>query len=584
MPFVADQQPDAQPAGQSPPPAASGGAAPAAPPAPVGHFQPDLDHVISEQTSKAAEAPPGHHTMRAILRDPRTPQSVDLPQAGHLLKSGARGLVNSFAAMTGDTRKQIEERDKRIGLDEPHPTRGDTLAEIVGGMAAPSPSKFPGQGTSLAAARAADKAAGTTFGQQTASKIIQTLEKTISRLPGGGAIVRAIQNQNEKLAQTTDTIVHQLSGGADTSAEGAGKMLKGQLRKASQRMKDEAAGHYDEVEKLIPQNTPVGVKNTLEAARKLTTPLAVAENVSAKMIDPEIKSIREGLEKDLEASHLQAMPYGTLKELRTRIGQMIDWGPFATDVKNGQLKTIYNALTADMNVGASSVSKQAAEAVKKASAAYAKSKEAQAVLSSVINKAGGPEKVFSALMSGTKEGATTLREVLSAIDEPSRQILAASALQRMGRATASAQNAAGAVFSADTFLTNWSRMSTEARAALFGSLPGNYAQNVSQLAANIAGLKAYAKLIPNASNTAQALIFSGEAGYALHSLMTGDAKTAGAIAGSAAGTMALAHALTNPETVKWLADQTSRMLMTFAKGQAGTSAGHGDTDALGIAR
>lgn len=572
MGFVADPQPDPQ----SPAPAA---------PAMTGHFQPDLDHVITEQTRKAEEHQQiGSHTLFAFPRDPRTPHSIDIPQAGRLLKSGARGFVSSVAAMTGDTPEQIAARNKRIGLEQENRSGGDVAAEIVGGLVAPSPGKLPGTGTTLSAARAADKAAGTTLGQQTGSRIIQTLEKTLSRLPGGGAIVRAIQNQNEKLAQTTDDVVHQLSGGADTSAEGAGKVLEGQLGEAAQRMKNEAAGHYDEVEKLIPKSTQVGVKNTLETARKLTTPLEGAENVSARLIDPEIRAIREGLEKDIAANPLQALPYGTLKELRTRIGQMIDWGPFATDTKNGQLKQIYNSLTADMNVGASSVSKEAAEAVKKASSAYAKSKDEQAVLQSVINKAGGPEKVFTSLMSGTRDGATTLRQVLSSIDEPSRQILAASALQRMGKAVASSQNAAGTAFSAETFLTNWARMSPDARQVLFGSLPGNYAQNVSQLAANMQALRAYGKLIPNASNTAQALILSGEAGYALHSLLTGDLKTAGAFAGSAAGTMALAHALTNPQTVRWLANRTSQMLMSFAKGSAATQSGSpADIDPLGRA-
>ena len=569
MPFLPDAQPDT-PAGDTPPVVA-------------GHFRPDLDHVITTQADKAAAAPPGHHTAQAISdlafpRDPRTPRSFDnLSTAVPVLKSGARGLVSALGAMTGDNSKQIAARNKYLGLEEANPTTGDKVAEFVGGLAAPSPGG--GLGGSLSAARAADKAAGTTLGQQTGSAVWQTLEKTLARLPGGGAIIRSIQSQNEKLGQTTEDVVHQLSGGADTSAEGAGKVLKGQLKVAAKRMKEEAAGHYDEVEKLIPKDTPIGVKNTLETVRKLTTPLPGAENVSTKLIDPEIKGIREGLEKDLEASHLQGMPYDTLKGLRTRIGQMIDWGPFSTNTRNGQLKDLYSALTADMNVGASGVSKEAADAVKKASTAYAKSKEEQAVLKTVINKAGGPEKVFTSLMSGTKDGATTLRQVLGSIDEPSRQILAASALQRMGRATVGAQDAKGAVFSADTFLTNWSRMSPEARTELFGKLPGNYAESVSKLTANMAALKAYGKLIPNSSNTAQALIFSGEAGYALHSLMTGDLKVAAGIAGSAAGTVALAHAMTNPETTKWLADQTSRILMQSVKGRAGSSGD--DADALG---
>jgi hypothetical protein len=556
MPFVPDQQATT-------------------PPATSGSFHPDVDQVIKDQTAKAAAAkPPGHHTSQAISglalpADPRKPKDVDLEQAGRLLKSGARGFVSSLGAMTGDSPREVEARNKKLGLDEPQPSTGDKAAEVVGGLFAPSPGKFPGEAVSFMAARAADQAAGTTLGQQTGSKAVQMLEKTLARLPGGGALVRSVRNQNERLGQTTDDIVQNLSGGADTSAEGAGKMLKGQLKTAAKRMKEEAASHYDEVEKLIPKDTPIGVKNTLETVRKLTTPLQGAENVSKPLINKEIQALREGLEKDLEANHLQAMPYATLKELRTRIGQMIDWGPFSTDPKNGALKQVYNAITADMNIGASSVSKEAAAAVQKATSAYAKSKEEQAVLKAVISKAGGPEKVFNSLMSGTKEGATTIKQVLGAIDEPSRQILAASALQRMGRATAGAQGAAGTAFSAESFLTNWNRMSPEARQSMFGSLPGDYAKSVSRLAANIEGLKAYSKLMENPSGTAQNVLWGTEVGGALLSVLHGDPKTAAAIAGTAAGTAALSTALTNPETTRWLADQTSRLLMNYAKGQAG---------------
>lgn len=557
MPFVPDPQPTPQP----------------------GRFVPDLDSTIDVQTQKQG-APPAFHTEQALSslampRDPRMPKDVSLPRAGRNLKSMARGAVKAYEAGTLDRNPKTQEREtqsvvQNLGLDQPDPTSGDRGFEFLGGFLSPSPGGVGPKGASLSAARAADKA-GPTLGQKTGSQALQVLEKSLARLPGGGAIVRSIQSQNEKLGQTTDDVIQSLSGGADTSAEGAGGVLKSQIKKAAQRMKQEAASHYDEVEKLIPKDTPIGVKNTLETVKRLTTPLEGAENVSQKLINKDIQAIREALEKDLEGNHLQAMPYQTLKSLRTRVGELVDWGVFSSDPKNGQLKQLYNALTADMNVGASAVSPEAAAAVKKANEAYAKSKEAQQVLKSVINKAGGPEKVFDSLMNGTRQGASTLRQVLASVDEPSKQILAASALQRMGRATPGAQGAAGTAFSADTFLTNWNRMSAEAREALFGTLPGNYAQSVSRLAANVEGLKAYAKLLPNHSNTAQAMIFSGEAGAAIMALMHGDTKVAAGLAGSAAGTMALAQALTNPETTAWLANRTGQILVQASKAEAGGS-------------
>ncbi len=571
MPFVPlQQQPTSEPS-------------PAAPPgpdaAPVGHFQPNLDHVISEQTRKSEQAKAeGSHTLRAFgLRDPRTPRSVDLPQAGGLIKAGARGMTSTLASMTGETPEQISAREKRLGLDEPQPTGGERAAEVVGGLLAPSPGKFPGQGATFEAARAVDKATAKTLGQQTGYRAIQLLENAVARLPGGGAIVRAIKRQNEILGHTTDDVVGQLASGADAHPEGVGTKIEEQLKVAAQRMKNEAGANYDEVEKFVPKALPIGVNNTMETLRELTTPLEGAENVSERLIVPEIRAMREGMEKDISNSPLRAIPYGTLKQLRTRIGNMVDWGPFSTDVKNGQLKRIYNALTADMNIGASEVSKEAKEAVDKANKAYAVSKEKQALLQSVINHNGGKEKVFSALMRGTQDtkygaqGITVLREVLAQLDEPGRQLLAAGALRQMGRAVASEQNVASDVFSANTFLTNWGRMDPQARELMFGKLPGNYSQSITRLAANMEALKAYGKLLPNPSNTAQALIFTGEVGYALHALISGDVKAAAALAGTTGGTMALAHALTNPATARWLADRSSQILMNMAKASSASS-------------
>jgi hypothetical protein len=363
-----------------------------------------------------------------------------------------------------------------------------------------------------------------------------------------------------------------LAAGADTSATGAGKVIKDQLKVASQRMKATAAEQYSEVEKLSPPDTKVGVKSTLATLRAFTTPTPGAEQVTAQMVDPTLKAMREGLEKDASTLNMDALPYSALKELRSKLGNMIEWGPFATDSKNGQLKKVYEALTADMNTGAAQHSEAASAAVAKANANYAASKQQQDILKTVINKAGGPEKVFSALISGTKEGASTLTQVVSALDGPSRQILAASALQRMGKAAPGAQGAAGDAFSAATFLTNWNKMSPEARNVLFGQLPGDYAKHVSQLAGNVESLKAYEGILANPSGTGHAVLWGGEVGAAMMSLMTGNFHTAAAIAGTVAGTAAVSAALTHPATAAWLARKTGVLVISATKGEMGMTA------------
>jgi hypothetical protein len=210
--------------------------------------------------------------------------------------------------------------------------------------------------------------------------------------------------------------------------------------------------------------------------------------------------------------------------------------------------------------------------VRRANAEYAVSKQQQEVLKSVINKAGGPEKVFTSLISGTKEGASTVTQVVAALDGPSRQILAASALERMGKALPGSQSAVGDVFSAATFLTNWSKMSPQARNVLFGQLPGDYAKNVTQLAANVESLKAYEGILVNPAGTAHAALWGGAVGETLMALMTGHWGIAGGIAGSAALNATISAALTHPATSAWLAKKTGELVISASKGVMGATA------------
>lgn len=578
--------------GSSPPPA------PASVPAPANAAQAQAGNIIwDHETSKTAQ-PSGWNTLKAVVLGLMNPSVMasDPEMRNSFIrtsKSLARGALGAMASATGDTDEMIASRNKNIGLDEPSPSTSDKVSEFLGGVLAPFPGGPAGKAaSSLKMARTADKVAGTTAGQQTGNTAIQMLEKTLSRLPGGGALVESIRNQTDKVAHTTDDIVRNLSGGADTSATGSGRVINKQMEVASQRMKELAGSHFDEVDKLIPPETPIGVKGTLETLKRLTSIIPGAESSSKNLINSDIsalgrniqkdvgktpqidpgflpKAMLEGINKDLANSHLQALPYSAVKQLRTKIGQSIEWGPFSTDPKNGQLKQLYAALTADMNNGASSVSDKAAAAVSHANSAYAASKATQKILNSVIDKAGGPEKVFTSLMNSTKDGASTITEVVSHLDEPSRNILAASALQRMGRAAPGAQDVAGEIFSADSFLKNWHTMSPEAREVLFGRLPGDYSQNVTDLVANVGKLKAYSKILPNYSSTAQAMLWGGEVGGALMALMTGHPGTAAGIAGSAVGTMTLSAALTNPRTIKWLASETGKLAIAAAKGGVG---------------
>lgn len=482
----------------------------------------------------------------------------------HVVKAVARGFSRAWGEFTGDPESEIQARNKMLGVEG----KGDKAAEFIGGMVMPTP--MP-EAATWAASRAAD-ATKRTAGQLLDSDFLKYIERSLARLPGGDFLRRAVKNQNEQLGNKSADLVERLSGGADTSRTGVGKTIDAQVKSAVDRMKIEAGADYDVVDALIDPSTKIGVKRTLQTLRDLTEPTAGAEHATRPLIDSTLKQMRLGLEKDLAAQSMDAMPYEAAKALRTKLRGMIDWTHFTTDPKNGQLKQVYHALTADMSTGAAEINPAAAAAVMKANAAYTVNMKLQETLDRAVGSVGGPERFFESLMNGSAHYDTAV-QVVSQLDEPSKRILAAGILERMGKAVPSVQGAEGGAFSAATFLTNWNKMSRNSpqlRDLVFGSLPGEYSKNITQLAANVEVLKSYEGILSNPAGTAHAALWGGTVGTTMLALMSGRFDEAGKIGAGAGGIAAVSAALTNPRTAAWLAAQTAKLVISAAKGEMGT--------------
>lgn len=165
-------------------------------------------------------------------------------------------------------------------------------------------------------------------------------------------------------------------------------------------------------------------------------------------------------------------------------------------------------------------------------------------------------------MAGTKDGATRLRSVMQSLEPEQQQVVAATVFKRMGHATAGNQNASGDIFSPETFLTNYNRMSPEAKSALFDRVPGlrEQADNLADVAEN---LREGSKVFKNASGTAAAenqthtmrdmivgglMTGGGAEGY--HQLGPKGIALAAAVPATAYGA---ARAMTSPTVVDWAA-------------------------------
>jgi hypothetical protein len=462
------------------------------------------------------------------------------------------------------------------------------------------------QGQAALQQRVADAAtSGTnlTAGQASGSPLVQYLEGTVNKLWGGAPIGKAAEAQTEAMGSHVDQIVQSLAGGATPSPMTAGDAIVKGIGNAKtpgtaygdMRAAEKAA--YRKVDELVPPDHPIDVSNTLAKLAEYTATVPGAEATTAALIPPRIASMERNLSTDLteepppvekplidisgdikaaklgkppavqdtgpapEATMGTEIPYEAASALKTKIGNVIDWGSMPADpVANGALKQIHGALKTDIGVGASKAGEDAANAVKTANALYAANQATRESLNPIIEAKGGPEAVYQAATNGTRLGATEVSQVMTAINPQQRDLVRATVLDRLGRANPGQQNGPGTAFNANTFLTNWAKIDPAAKDALFGAsgTAGSLRQNLDSLTNTMGNIRSGTKL-RNYSGTGEAVGHSAGLFAVWEGLKGILAGHPGALVGTAAGVAAnnlLARALTSPATVAWLARST----------------------------
>jgi len=415
------------------------------------------------------------------------------------------------------------------------------------------------QATAQRIANAQAAGVNLTAGQATGSRLLQQLEGASSKFWGGGPIKQTAEQQAQGLGEHVDNIVENLSQGTTPSPTAAGEAINKGAAAARQTMKQAEQAAYSKVDSLVDPSTPVDVSGTLAKLDELATPTAGAEATTGSLIPPRISQLRDNLAADMaNGGGGTTLPYSAVRQLRTAVGREVN--PLSTDPANGSFKQLYGTLTDDMNAGAAAVSPEASQAVNAASSLYKSNQARRDFLDTIVDKAGGPEAVYQAATNGTKLGATKIAGVMSAIDPQSQNLVRATVISRLGRSISSQQNDLGTAFSADTFLTNWDKLSPEAKNALFGSSGSS-----GQLRTALDSLEQTASVIrkstiyKNPSGTGEA-IGHGAGLFALlegagHAL-TGSFGHLATVGGAIAGNAILSRALVNPRTAQWLARTT----------------------------
>lgn len=395
-------------------------------------------------------------------------------------------------------------------------------------------------------------------GQGTGRWSMQGAESLLSGGPTSGGVMRRFaEAQNEQIGSGLADVSNQLA--RNISGERAGRAIERGVQTFSKNTNAMRKALYWQADQHIPSDTPIGVSNTQRALADLTTPIAGAEATTGAQISPKMQQMAENLAQDVAAAQqagLAGIPYEAVKRIRTQIGEELSDFSLSTDRPTAQLKRLYGSLSQDLEAAAQAQGPSAVAAVRRANNYFKASADRLETLERVVDKNGGPEKVFQAAMSGTKDGATTLRAVMRSLPEDGQKAVSAAVIKRMGLASPGAQNAAGDAFSPNTFLTNWGSLSPEARRTLFGRYGAGFSEDMDKIARVAERIKEGSEVFRNPSGTANrgaAFAYPATIGGLL---ITGQVGPAAVAVGGGAGANVLARAMTNPRFVKWLARST----------------------------
>lgn len=406
------------------------------------------------------------------------------------------------------------------------------------------------------------RGAGTepSVGQATGNRFAQATESLLSKYPGGaGVMAGKAESQAAEIGTKVEKLADNLSANATPSV--AGRAIEKGLSGPGgfvDRFKQGQKVLYDKLDQFIKPSDSIKLSNTEKTLASMNQDIQGARNISQRFKNREVMDIEEALKRDTLGQN-GTLPYQAVKKLRTQVGEKIENGSLSDSVPRSQWRALYAALSKDLDGAAQATGNPGA--VKAMQRANAFSRAGHTRIDDILDKVSKqdiPEKVFKSAVNPAdmQAGASKIQGIMKSLTDGERDVVKSAFVRRMGLASAGQQGAEGDTFSSQTFLTNWNKMSPQAKDVMFSSKDGNLRKSLDQIASTAERIKEGSKVFANPSGTAPAIALAGLAGSAGTALATGNIGTAAGLLGSAASANLTARLMTNPRFVSWLARAT----------------------------
>lgn len=403
-------------------------------------------------------------------------------------------------------------------------------------------------------------------------RTLQMIEMGLNNTPfGGGVIDDAKQVTQDVLADRVGELAGRYRNPTGAPLQPASRLDAGSdIMRAGRDAVDafsvESKRLYDELDNVLPQgvNTPIGLNNTQGALGDILSSFPSAPELGQALQPKMFETYAAALDG------VGSLTWQEIKAFRTAVGGMIGDPVARGDTQLADIKRLYGALSDDMAAAAEAAGPDALAAFQKANAYFRNGVASiEGALADIADPSASPTSVWRSIKQLGTEG--TASESLRSLAVIRRKVApeawdtyASALLNDLGNATPGAQDVTGEVFSVNTFLTNWNKMSPEARSIIFdGTRYADLDASLQSLTRVIGALKDAGRL-SNTSNTA----LSVNMGRILNTLGVGvggatGAALSGDLAGFAGGIAGMggvvllpreaAKLFTNPRFVSWLA-------------------------------
>ena len=394
-------------------------------------------------------------------------------------------------------------------------------------------------------------------GAVSSSNTVATLEQALGASPFSSDVVQKQATRVlEQITQAAKNTVAKI--GTPVSKAEAGSVIRTAASNAAGRFKATQNAAYEKAFDLIGKDAPVALDAVRALRESLENQLNEAPGSLQRSLGQAINTLKT-IEMDATESAVSGtIPFSALRQIRTAIGKDLDEPLLAgsTGSQNAAMRQVYGALTEDMSAVAKLAGPEARKALEVADRYTRAWMNTAGVTLNKIGKFDTDEQAYNFAMSRLGDGGTNLQRLRNQFEPEEWDTVAASVLEKIGLARPGAQDATGDVFSVNTFLTNWSKMSAEAKNALFGGK--RYAEmreGLDTLVDVASSLKGVEKLA-NTSNTGRVLItyltLTG-AGTGLAEMGAG--QGAGALSAFLVGGLTSRYSaklITSPKFINWL--------------------------------